>query len=146
MEIMSACLTDAIKYSPLSEPCVAYVCSQMVAGLACMHSFFRFHRDIKSDNVLVDRNGNVKLADFGFAAEATKEQTKRQTTVGTPYWMAPELIQGRKYDFKVDIWSLGVTLIEMCELDPPLIDEPALRALLLITINPSPKLRSQVAL
>jgi len=78
--------------------------------------------------------------DFGFAAEATKEQAKRQTTVGTPYWMAPELIQGKKYDARVDIWSLGVTLIEMAQLDPPLINEPPLRALLLITINPSPTL------
>jgi p21-activated kinase 1 len=91
--------------------------------------------------VLVDREGNVKLADFGFAAEATKEQAKRQTTVGTPYWMAPELIQGRKYDAKVDVWSLGVTLLEMAERNPPLIDEPALRALLLITINPPPALK-----
>lgn len=95
--------------------------------------------------MLVDLDGRVKLADFGFAAEATKEQAKRQTTVGTPYWMAPELIQGRKYDAKVDVWSLGVTLIEMAQKDPPLIDEPALRALLLITINPSPTLKQPAA-
>lgn len=140
MEIMSACLTDMIKYEPMSEGHIAYVIKGMLMGLSAMHSFFRMHRDIKSDNVLVDKNGNVKLADFGFAAETTREQAKRQTTVGTPYWMAPELIQGRKYDAKVDVWSLGITLIEMAQLDPPLINEPALRALLLITINEPPVL------
>jgi len=141
MEVMSASLTDLIKHEPLPEPCIAFVCREMLQGLAAMHGMFRMHRDTKSDNVLVDLQGVVKLADFGFAAEATKEQVKRQTTVGTPYWMAPELIQGRKYDAKVDVWSLGVTLLEMAEKDPPLLDEPALRALLLITINPPPTLK-----
>jgi len=86
MEIMSACLTDMIKYEPMNEEHIAYVMKGMLMGLSAMHSFFRMHRDIKSDNVLVDKNGNVKIADFGFAAETTKEQAKRQTTVGTPYW------------------------------------------------------------
>jgi serine/threonine protein kinase len=99
-------------------------------------------RDVKSDNVLVDSSGAVKLADFGFAAETTKEAAKRQSTVGTPFWMAPELIQGKRYDARVDVWSLGITVVEMCEREPPLLREPALRALLLITINPPPTLKS----
>jgi serine/threonine protein kinase len=99
-------------------------------------------RDIKSDNVLVDRSGSVKLADFGFAAETTKERSKRQSTVGTPFWMAPELVAGKNYDARVDVWSLGITVMEMCETEPPLLREPALRALLLITINPAPTLKT----
>uniref|UniRef100_A0A7S2S7R5 non-specific serine/threonine protein kinase n=1 Tax=Rhizochromulina marina TaxID=1034831 RepID=A0A7S2S7R5_9STRA len=138
MELMKASLTDIIKKTPFDERFIAYVVKHMLMGLAAMHSFFRMHRDIKSDNVLLDTEGNVKLADFGFAAEFTREQAKRQTTVGTPYWMAPELIQGRKYDQVVDVWSLGITLLEMAQIDPPLISEPPLRALLLITINEPP--------
>lgn len=138
MELMDASLTEQIKREPFAEPFMAYVCKHMLMGLSAMHNFFRMHRDIKSDNVLVDTKGNVKLADFGFAAEFTQEQSKRQTTVGTPFWMAPELIQGRKYDQLVDVWSLGITLLEMAELDPPLINEPPLRALLLITVNDPP--------
>lgn len=108
-----------------------------------MHRNHRLHRDIKSDNVLVDFKGRVKLADFGFAAGLTAEEDKRKSVVGTPYWMAPELIRGLEYDFKVDVWSLGITAIEMAEGEPPLIDEQPLRALLLITIQPSPTLQKQ---
>ena len=92
--------------------------------------------------MLVDRSGSVKLADFGFAAETTKERSKRQSTVGTPFWMAPELVAGKTYDARVDVWSLGITVIEMCEKEPPLLREPALRALLLITINRAPTLKA----
>lgn len=113
LELMDGSLTDALLTLPFPEPCIAYVMRHMLMALEFLHSNHRFHRDIKSDNVLLDRTGRVKLADFGFAAEATRERTKRQTTVGTPYWMAPELISGKSYDFKVDVWSLGITLIEM---------------------------------
>ncbi len=90
----------------------------------------------------VDTSGNIKIADFGFAANLTKEHSRRCSVVGTPYWMAPELIRGDPYDTSVDVWSLGVTLIEMAEGEPPLLREPPLRALLLITINASPKLKN----
>ncbi len=95
MEAMERSLTDVIKRRRLTESSLSYVTSQMLQGLAEMHRLHRMHRDIKSDNVLVNASGTVKLADFGFAAEATLEQTKRQTTVGTPFWMAPELITGK---------------------------------------------------
>jgi serine/threonine protein kinase len=137
-------LTDILGRSiKWKESHIAYVCREMLKGLAFMHRNHRLHRDIKSDNVLVDFTGRVKLADFGFAVGLTAEEDKRKSVVGTPYWMAPELIRGLEYDFKVDVWSLGITSIEMAEGEPPLIDEQPLRALLLITIQPSPTLQKQ---
>lgn len=124
------------------EAHIAYVCREMLKALAFVHSQHRLHRDIKSDNVLVDLDGNIKLADFGFAVGLTTEKQKRQSVVGTPYWMSPELIRGLPYDAKVDVWSLGITLIEMCEGEPPLMDKPPLRALLLITTQGTPKLQN----
>ena len=143
MEIMTGgSLTDILgKNVAWPEGHIAYVCRQTLQGLAFMHRSHRLHRDIKSDNILVDGQGRVKIADFGFAVGLTKEVDKRKSVVGTPYWMAPELIRGLEYDAKVDVWSRGITAIEMAEGEPPLIDEPPLRALLLITINDSPELQ-----
>ena len=129
------------------ETHIAYVCKQSLMGLAFMHRNHRLHRDIKSDNILVDLDGRVKLADFGFAVGLTAEEDKRKSVVGTPYWMAPELIRGLDYDSKVDVWSLGITAIEMAEGEPPLIDEQPLRALLLEYNQPfadAPKARPVV--
>ena len=112
-------------------------------SLAFMHREYRLHRDIKSDNVLINYDGHVKVADFGFAINLTSEQSKRTSVVGTPYWMAPELIRGSEYDYKVDVWSTGITAIEMAEGEPPLLNEPPLRALLLITTNRSPTLKKK---
>ena len=123
------------------EPAIAFVCRQVLMGLAYLHRQHRLHRDIKSDNLLVGFSGAVKIADFGFAAGLSEEQDKRRSVVGTPYWMAPELIKGLEYDAKVDVWSLGVTAIEMAEGEPPHLHEPPLRALLLITTQGSPALR-----
>lgn len=125
------------------EPCIAYVCREILAALDFMHNQHKLHRDIKSDNVLVSRSGAIKIADFGFAAHLTNEHSKRCSVVGTPYWMAPELIRGQEYDAKVDVWSLGITAIEMAEGEPPLLREPPLRALLLITINQPPTLKNR---
>jgi serine/threonine protein kinase len=146
LELMvGGCLTDLVSPQfPMVERHMAYVCKSMLMGMAYLHRQYRLHRDIKSDNVLVNYDGEVKLADFGFAINLTSEESKRTSVVGTPYWMAPELIRGQKYDSKVDIWSLGITLIEMAEGEPPLLKEPALRALLMITINPPPRLKSSM--
>jgi serine/threonine protein kinase len=122
------------------ESHIAYVCKMSLMGLAFLHRQHRLHRDIKSDNILVNLDGCIKIADFGFAVSLTEEENKRKSVVGTPYWMAPELIRGLDYDAKVDVWSLGITALEMAEGEPPLIREPPLRALLLITIQGSPAL------
>lgn len=144
MELMiGGSLTDLcdIKVS-IKESIIAYICREILQALSFMHKEHRLHRDIKSDNILISHEGDVKIADFGFAIHLTSEQNKRTSVVGTPYWMAPELIRGLEYDSKVDIWSLGITAIEMAEGEPPLLNEPPLRALLLITTSPSPTLSS----
>ena len=90
--------------------------------------------------MLVGKDGVVKVADFGFAVNLTSKKQKRTSVVGTPYWMAPELIRAQPYGVGVDVWSLGITAIEMAQLEPPYLSEPPLRALLLITTNGSPAL------
>ena len=106
-----------------SEAQIAFVCKMCLKGLSYLHRHHRLHRDIKSDNILIDLDGNVKLADLGFAIGLTPERSRRTSVVGTPYWMAPELIRGLEYDSKVDVWSLGITVIEMAEGEPPLMDD-----------------------
>ena len=143
LELMSGgSLTDCLGvHVDWPEPLIAYVCRETLSALAFMHTNHRLHRDIKSDNILVEPDGRVKVTDFGFAINLTKEQDKRTSVVGTPYWMAPELIRGLEYDGKVDVWSLGITALEMAEGEPPHMSEPPLRALLLITISSPPELR-----
>lgn len=145
MELMSGgSLTDILDVnSPMPEPIIAYVCLKSLMGLSFLHRQHRLHRDIKSDNILVNFDGDVKIADFGFAVSLTSEMSKRNSVVGTPYWMAPELIRGQDYDKKVDVWSLGITAIEMAEGEPPLLNEAPLRALLLITLNGAPELKNK---
>ena len=140
MEIMDGgMLTDYCSLQQsMPEPVLAYTAKNILMGLAAIHKVFRVHRDIKSDNILVNRAGNVKLADFGFAAFMSEEESKRSSTVGTPFWMAPELIKGIAYDTGVDVWSFGITMIEMTDGEPPLMRFPVMRALLLITLEPPP--------
>ncbi len=143
MELVDGgCLTDSLN-GVFPEDCIAYVMRECLKGLEFMHQDSKMHRDIKSDNVLTSTTGDVKIADFGFAVTLTNEKNKRTSVVGTPYWMAPELIRGRQYGCGVDIWSLGITAIEMAELEPPYMSEQPLRALLLITTNGCPKLQKQ---
>jgi len=147
MEYMDGgCLTDILEeYESsvqLTELQIAYICRQTLLGLEYIHSLNRIHRDIKSDNILLNSNGAIKIADFGYAAQLNSEKLKRTTIVGTPYWMAPELIRGQEYNFKVDIWSLGIMIMEMAEGEPPYMEFPPLRALFLITTKGIPPLKS----
>jgi len=146
MEFMDGgCLTDVLEQFAtvkLSEAQISYVCLQTLKALSYIHASHRIHRDIKSDNVLINSRGDVKLSDFGYAAQLTQDKQKRSTVVGTPYWMAPELIRGNEYGTRVDIWSLGIMLMEMLEGNPPYMQFPPLRALFLITTKGIPPLQN----
>ncbi|CAG9762089.1 unnamed protein product [Ceutorhynchus assimilis] len=135
-------LTDIVTHSRMDEEQIATVCKQCLKALAYLHSQGVIHRDIKSDSILLALDGRVKLSDFGFCAQVSQELPKRKSLVGTPYWMSPEVISRLPYGPEVDIWSLGIMVIEMVDGEPPFFNEPPLQAMRRIREMPPPKLKN----
>jgi len=135
-------LTDIVTNVRMSEEQIATVCKMCLKALAYLHSQGVIHRDIKSDSILLAADGNVKLSDFGFCAQVSSELPKRKSLVGTPYWMSPEVISRLPYGPEVDIWSLGIMVIEMVDGEPPFFNEPPLQAMRRIRDMPPPKLKN----
>ncbi|XP_033160110.1 serine/threonine-protein kinase mig-15 isoform X10 [Drosophila mauritiana] len=141
-------LVKSTKGQSLKEEWIAYICREILRGLSYLHSNKVIHRDIKGQNVLLTDNAEVKLVDFGVSAQLDRTIGRRNTFIGTPYWMAPEVIAcdenpDATYDNRSDLWSLGITALEMAESQPPLCDLHPMRALFLIPRNSPPRLKSK---
>jgi len=147
MEYMEGgALTDIIKSNTMQEEQISRICFETSKGLGHLHSLNIIHRDIRSANILLGALGQVKITNFGLCAKLSDWRSKRSTMVGTPHWMAPEVIKQKEYGTKVDIWSLGIMVIEMIEKEPPYFDEEPLKTLYLIATNGTPTLKNPGAL
>ncbi|XP_076971579.1 serine/threonine-protein kinase PAK 5 isoform X2 [Tamandua tetradactyla] len=134
-------LTDIVTHTRMNEEQIATVCLSVLRALSYLHNQGVIHRDIKSDSILLTSDGRIKLSDFGFCAQVSKEVPKRKSLVGTPYWMAPEVISRLPYGTEVDIWSLGIMVIEMIDGEPPYFNEPPLQAMRRIRDSLPPRVK-----
>ncbi|XP_057399626.1 serine/threonine-protein kinase PAK 6 [Balaenoptera acutorostrata] len=140
--LQGGALTDIISQVRLNEEQIATVCEAVLQALAYLHAQGVIHRDIKSDSILLTLDGRVKLSDFGFCAQISKDVPKRKSLVGTPYWMAPEVISRCLYATEVDIWSLGIMVIEMVDGEPPYFSDSPVQAMKRLRDSPPPKLKN----
>ncbi|XP_075611751.1 serine/threonine-protein kinase PAK 6 isoform X2 [Balearica regulorum gibbericeps] len=140
--LQGGALTDIVSQIRLNEEQIATVCESVLQALSYLHSQGVIHRDIKSDSILLTLDGRVKLSDFGFCAQISKDVPKRKSLVGTPYWMAPEVIARIPYTTEVDIWSLGIMVIEMVDGEPPYFSDSPVQAMKRLRDSPPPKLKN----
>ncbi|ELW48173.1 Serine/threonine-protein kinase PAK 6 [Tupaia chinensis] len=140
--LQGGALTDIVSQVRLNEEQIATVCEAVLQALAYLHAQGVIHRDIKSDSILLTLDGRVKLSDFGFCAQISKDVPKRKSLVGTPYWMAPEVISRSLYATEVDIWSLGIMVIEMVDGEPPYFSDSPVQAMKRLRDSAPPRLRN----
>ncbi|XP_041070984.1 serine/threonine-protein kinase PAK 5-like isoform X1 [Carcharodon carcharias] len=142
MELLQGgALTDIIAFARMDEEQIATVCLSILKALTYLHSQGVIHRDIKSDSILLTLDGRIKLSDFGFCAQVNEEIPRRRSLVGTPYWMAPEVIARLPYGPEVDIWSLGIMVMEMIDGEPPYFNDSPVEAMKMLRDNPPPRLK-----
>ncbi|XP_056150845.1 serine/threonine-protein kinase PAK 6-like [Lampris incognitus] len=140
--LQGGALTNIVNETRLSEEQIATVCEGVLQALSYLHSQGVIHRDIKSDSILLTLDGRIKLSDFGFCAQICKDVPKRKSLVGTPYWMAPEVVSKIPYGTEVDVWSLGIMVVEMVDGEPPYFSETPVAAMKKLRDDPPPTIKN----